>query len=137
MLDSNSKEKIYFFVLKKLGKDRLYEQFNDRKIVFNSVFRDSEFGMILRPSEIYLSEFIIRKSKTYHHRVEDILSYPLCHWYKYLDSPDGCLPQCCPFDCYQKIFRTYLAIYTIKFSHLDTRQHPGYVRDAPDRFGDN
>ena len=76
MLESNTKENRIIFVLERLDKDRLYNQFNDLKVGFNCSFHDSELGKILKPSDIELSDFVKGMTEKYYHRVEARLS---CH----------------------------------------------------------
>ena len=91
--------KIDFFVLEILYKDGIYKQFNDLNVVFNCTFHDSELGKILRPSDVELSDFVIGNTETYYRRVEAILSCHICHCYTYLDTSNGYLSECRPFNC--------------------------------------
>ena len=93
MLESNTKENRIIFVLERLDKDRLYNQFNDLKVGFNCSFHDSELGKILKPSDIELSDFVKGMTEKYYHRVEARLSCHIYHEYKYFDTSNGYLPE--------------------------------------------
>ena len=100
MLECNATKNRVLCVVERLDIDGLCNQSNHLKVIFNSTFHYSEFGKILRPNEIEVSDFIKGKIGTYHCRVEDRLSYPLCHCYKYLDSIHSYLPAFFLFNCY-------------------------------------
>ena len=50
LLDRNSNENAFVFVLENLDKDELKYQFDDHNVVFNYHIRDGELGKILTPS---------------------------------------------------------------------------------------
>ena len=100
MLDSNSLDNRIIFVLQRLDKSGLYDQFNELKVVYNRKFQYYELGKILKPSDEKISEFVKGNNDKYNPRIEARLSCNICHAYKYLEDLNGYKPQDRPFKCY-------------------------------------
>ena len=100
ILDSNSRDNRIVFVLERLDKIGLYDQFNEIKVVYNWKFQDYELGKILKPSDEELSEVIKGNNDNNNYHVEAILSCNICHTYKHLDDLNGYIPKWRPFKCY-------------------------------------
>ena len=82
LLDRRSIENDFVFVLEKLNKNELKEQFEDHNVVFQCNIRDGELGKIKIPTLDELS--LIRKGNfdVYNKRLVDRLACNICHCYK-------------------------------------------------------
>ena len=108
MLDNNLRDNRIVFVLERLDKTGLYDQFNELKIVYNCKFQDYELGNILEPNDEELSEFVKGNNDKYNHRIEARLSCNICHAYIYLKNLNGYKPQCPPFKFYHYYYEDCL-----------------------------
>ena len=100
LLNRNSNDNAFVFVLEKLDKDTLKHQFDDHNVTFNCHIRDVELGKILTPNVEDLSMFVKANFKSYNTRLENRLACNICHSYKLQDTEKGYTPDCRPFDCY-------------------------------------
>ena len=93
LLDRNSNDNTFVFVLEKLDKDDLKHQFDNHNVNCNCHIRDGELGKFLTPivEELYMcgkANFEI-----YNTRLENRLACNIYHCYKWQDIETG-------FDCY-------------------------------------
>ena len=100
LLDRNSNDNDFAFVLERLDKDELKHQFDIHNVVFDCHIRDGDLCKILTPSLEDLSLFRKGNFDNYNNRLMYILSCNICRCYKFKGTDTGYTPDCRPFDCY-------------------------------------
>ena len=78
----------------------MYKQLNDIKVVLSTNVSDPEFGKIMSPTELELSDCVKGITENHHRRLEIRLSCQVWHCCKYCDGEISSLPECCPFKGY-------------------------------------
>ena len=70
----------------------------------------------MKHSNDELAEYFDGNSESYNIRIENRLSYNICHFYKYRVNVNGYALECRPFNCYHYYHRDFLEDW--KLFHL-------------------
>ena len=117
LLDRNSNDNDFAFVLERLDKDELKHQFDIHNVVFDCHIRDGDLCKILTPSLEDLSLFRKGNFDNYNNRLVHRLTCNICRCYKWKDTDTGYTPDCRPFDCYHYYYGKCLESW--KSFHLE------------------
>ena len=123
MLESQSADNIFTFVLERLTADNLKVEFNNMKFVFPTKINEPDLMKFKIPSKAELRDIIQGDRTMYDERIKERLSCKICLKYDVLLL--GGLPLAKPFQCLHYFHQKYIANWK-EFS-LTNKNRPGYL----------